>query len=44
MFISCTTRKEALAACPWAEKIVKVSGGYICFKFIDQYETWRNQR
>lgn len=44
MFIQCATRKEASANCPWAEKIVKVDGGYLCFKFIEDYEIWRGQK
>jgi hypothetical protein len=43
-FVQAKTRKQAVAECPWAAKIVKVEGGYMCFESITDYETWRNQK
>lgn len=44
MFIQVATRSEARKAAPWAEVIAKVSGGFIAFKFVEEYETWKRQR
>ena len=30
--------------CFWAEKIVRVSGGWIAFESPDDYKTWKNQK
>ena len=38
------TRKQARAAYPAAEKIVKVEGGYLVCDTQDEYLTWRRQR
>ena len=38
------TRKQAVAAMPWACKIRKVCGGYMGWESITDYDTWRNQR
>jgi hypothetical protein len=38
------TLKTAKKQCPWASKIVKVDGGYMCFESLQDYETWRNQK
>ena len=38
------TRKEARMICPWAEKIVKVEGGWMCFESMRDYEIWKNQK
>ena len=38
------SRIEAENECPWAEKIEKVCGGYLCFESIDDYNTWKNQK
>ena len=35
---------HAQLECPWAEMVVKVEGGYLCFESIDDYETWNNQK
>lgn len=43
-FVECGTRKQAQVACPWAAKIVKVEGGYMCFESVDDYNTWLRQR
>jgi hypothetical protein len=40
-FVDCKTRAEALNACPWAAKIVKVEYGYICFESVADYQTWK---
>lgn len=43
-FVQVDTRKQATSECPWAAKIVKVDGGYMCFESVTDYETWRAQK
>lgn len=45
-FIEAKSRKEALKSpkAIGAEKIVKVEGGYMAFKTIVDYLTWKNQK
>ena len=43
-FVQTDSRRRAAAECPWAAKIVKVEGGYMCFASIADYATWRKQR
>ncbi len=43
-FTEAKTKKEAADKCPWAEKIVKVEGGYHCFESAQDYKTWKNQK
>ena len=43
-FIQVETKKEAENECSWAEKIVKVCGGYMCFESADDYRKWKNQK
>jgi len=43
-FVEAKSKKEAQEKCPWAEKIVKVSGGYRCFESHQDYETWKRQK
>ena len=43
-FVQTENRKEAERECPWAEKIVKVVGGYQCFESQTDYDIWANQR
>lgn len=43
-FAEVKTRKEAAEQCPWAEIIVKVSGGYMCFESELDYRIWKNQK
>ena len=42
--VSATTAAAARRLAPWAAKVAKVSGGYIAFESVSDYETWRNQR
>ena len=42
--VETTSRKTAEKACPWAAKIVKVDGGYMCFESMDDYATWAGQK
>lgn len=44
VFLAGVSRKQAIAQCPWASKIVKVEGGYLAFESLSDYETWRKQR
>lgn len=43
-FVEAKTIKDAKAKCPWAEKVVKVDGGYRAFESTRDYETWKKQR
>lgn len=36
-------KEQAETLCPWACKIIKVCGGYLCFESITDYEIWKNQ-
>jgi hypothetical protein len=37
-------RSAAILAAPWAAKIVKCEGGYMAFRHLTDYETWKNQK
>jgi len=43
-FVECDYRYQAEKECPWASKITKVVGGYMCFEIIEDYEIWNNQK
>lgn len=43
-FVSAKTAQEARNKCPWAEKVVKVEGGYHVFESNQDYDIWRKQR
>jgi len=43
-FIEAKTKADAKRICWWAEKIVKVEGGYRCFESYQDYLTWKKQR
>ena len=43
-FVETKNRKEAVDGCPWAAKIIKVVGGYMCFESNDDYNVWKNQK
>ena len=43
-FIETESRYQAKNACPWASRIAKVNGGYMCFESITDYEIWKNQK
>ncbi|WP_438435384.1 hypothetical protein [Gorillibacterium sp. sgz500922] len=42
--IDAKTAAEARKKAPWAAKVVKVTGGYLAFESINDYETWKNQK
>lgn len=44
VFIQTNKKTDALKECPWANKIVKVDGGYRAFESIEDYKTWKNQK
>lgn len=44
IFIYVKSAAAARKAAPWAAKVVKVTGGYVAFESVDDYERWRNQR
>ena len=43
-FIETKKRATAKRECPWAEKIVKVEGGYRCWESTQDYKTWKQQK
>ena len=43
-FVECKDRRTAKNRCPWAAKVVKAFGGFICFESIVDFETWKNQK
>lgn len=43
-FVECRWRSQAIRECPWASKVAKVTGGYMCFESIEDYKVWRNQK
>ena len=38
------SKKEAEFMCPWACKIIKTEGGYLCFESLEDYYTWKDQK
>ena len=43
-FVQTENRKKAKDAMPWAEKIIKVDGGYRGFESMADYKSWKNQK
>ena len=43
-FVECGTRYQAAKECPWASRIAKVCGGFMCFESEYDYQTWRKQK
>lgn len=43
-FVECKSRNTARRHCPWAAKIMAVTGGYMCFESVDDYYRAINQR
>jgi len=43
-FIDARSYRAARRAAPWAAIIARVEGGYIAFRTITDYQTWRGQR
>ena len=43
-FTEAKTRKEAKEIMEWAERIVKVEGGYMGFESEQDYLIWKNQK
>jgi hypothetical protein len=44
VMIECETKREAEDKAQWAQVIVKVTGGYMCFEYAEEYKTWRAQK
>lgn len=44
IFIQANTKKEAFGICPWASKVKKVDGGFLCFECLNDYTTWLRQK
>lgn len=43
-FVEAKSYSTAKRRCPWAAKIARVYGGYICFSDVADYKTWRAQK
>lgn len=43
-FVQVKSKQQAERECPWASKVTKVCGGYICFESITDYQIWNNQK
>lgn len=43
-FVECKWRYQAVKECPWASRIMKVNGGFICFESITDYQIAKNQK
>jgi len=43
-FVERKSRATARRHCPWAAKICKVEGGFLCFESLADYRIWRMQR
>ena len=43
-FGSWKNRYYAKKDCPWACRIIKVDGGYVCFESEENYMIWKNQK
>lgn len=40
-FVETESRYQAKKQCPWAEKVTKVCGGYMCFESYYDYQIWK---
>ena len=43
-FLAVNTKKAAQKLAPWAELVVKVTGGYRAFESQEDYKTFKNQK
>lgn len=43
-FVECKYRYQALKEYPWASKICKVCGGFVCFESYEDWRVWNNQK
>lgn len=43
-FIEGTKYSEAFDECPWANEVVRVTGGFMCFESEADYKIWNNQK
>ncbi|WP_163056815.1 hypothetical protein [Acidithiobacillus ferrooxidans] len=43
-FTGSVSRYFVQRQCPWATKVVKVSGGYKAFESIEDWKVWKKQR
>lgn len=44
IFEECKSRTTAKNRNPWARRIVKVCGGFMCFEAENDYNMWKNQK
>ena len=43
-FIDAPNYRAARRAAPWAAVIARVEGGWLAFRLMPDYETWKHQR
>ena len=43
-FVEAKSKKEAQKLFSWAEKVVKVDGGYHCFESYQDFLVWKKQK
>lgn len=43
-FERCATYATAYRRNPWAAKVCKVEGGFLCFEYTHDYERFKNQK
>lgn len=43
-YIQTSKKNNAKVQCPWATKIAKVIGGFVCFESVEDYNTWSKQK
>lgn len=42
--VECETPEEAFRACPWADVVMPVEGGFMCFESPQEAYVWENQK
>lgn len=40
-FVKAKDFAQAFERCPWASEVSKVRGGYMCFKSVAEYKTYK---
>jgi len=43
LFVQCLSRRTAQRRAPWAARIVKVCGGFMCFESQTDSQAWKQQ-
>lgn len=43
-FVECKYYYQAFNLCPWASKVVRVCGGFMCFESVDDWRIFKLQK